>query len=109
MSITLLPPAYPAKTPTDKRIYSCSFATLIGSATLINAGTITIIRQDGVPMGAGDLAVGTPALDTTSKIVVATFTAGNVGVLYNIAYQVTASDGEIYLRTVTCSVTAALG
>lgn len=103
------PVPLPAKTPADKRVYSCTFKPLLGTTTLINAGTIVITRGDGNPMGSGDLVASAPSLDATSQIVVATFTAGNVGVTYNIAVTGTASDGQIYVRTATCLVTAALG
>ena len=104
MSLTLFPPILRQYSPWrvgDQRPRSGSFATDLGTDTITGTPTVTITRQDGVTMGAGDLAIiGQPTVDTTKQIVTAVFAQGAPAVVYIVTFAIVTTAGNDWTRDV---------
>jgi len=113
MSFTLFPPGllrqYSPWRVGDQRPRSGSFATDLGTDTISGTPTVTITRQDGVPIGTGDLAIiGQPTVDTTKQIVTAVFEQGQAGIVYIVTFAITTALGNDWTRDVLFPVVAYL-
>lgn len=95
------------KTPTEELIKTISFVAsdFASGETIDTIGAITVTRDDGEAVGAGDLVVSD---EQASGIEIqAKFTEGFLGVAYNIQGSVLTTEGQVKEFKVRMSIRAA--